>query len=128
MNNIKRPVLVGTTTIEKSELLASLLSEYNVEYRLLNARPENIEKESEIVAQAGCKSAITISTNMAGRGTDINLGGNVESLLKSKLNNVFLNCNNREDILTKISNDDDLKIFLPFFNKIDVHKNIHYTR
>ena len=80
MHSIKRPVLVGTTTIEKSELLASLLSEYNISYRLLNARPENIEKESEIIAQAGCKSAITISTNMAGRGTDINLGGNIESL------------------------------------------------
>ena len=119
MHNIKRPVLVGTTTIEKSELLASLLSEYNVEYRLLNARPENIEKESEIVAQAGCKNAITISTNMAGRGTDINLGGNVESLLKSKLNNIFLNSSNRDDIITKLSDSNELEIFIPFFNKLD---------
>jgi len=119
MNTIKRPVLVGTTTIEKSELLASLLSEYNVEYRLLNARPENIEKESEIVAQAGCKSAITISTNMAGRGTDINLGGNIESLLKSKFNNIFSNYNERENIIAKISNDNDLKVFLPFFTNLN---------
>ena len=117
MHNIKRPVLVGTTTIEKSELLASLLSEYNVEYRLLNARPENIEKESEIVAQAGCKNAITISTNMAGRGTDINLGGNVESVLKSKINNIFLNSSSRDDIITKLSDSNELEIFIPFFNK-----------
>ena len=76
MYNTGRPVLVGTTTIEKSELLAALLNEYKIPYRLLNARPENIEKESEIVSQAGCKNAVTIATNMAGRGTDIVLGGN----------------------------------------------------
>ena len=64
--NQSRPVLVGTTTIEKSELLAALLTEYQLPYRLLNARPENIESESEIIAQAGCKNAITIATNMAG--------------------------------------------------------------
>ena len=119
MYSIKRPVLVGTTTIEKSELLASLLSEYNISYRLLNARPENIEKESEIIAQAGCKSAITISTNMAGRGTDINLGGNVESLFKSKIINVLSDYNDYQSFLTKISDDIDLKIFFPFFNKLD---------
>ena len=82
MYNIGRPVLVGTTTIEKSELLAALLNEYKIPYRLLNARPENIEQESEIVAQAGCKNAITIATNMAGRGTDILLGGNPEVIDK----------------------------------------------
>ena len=76
MYTIGRPVLIGTTTIEKSELLAALLSEYKIPYRLLNARPENVESESEIVAQAGCKKAVTIATNMAGRGTDILLGGN----------------------------------------------------
>ena len=82
MYSIGRPVLVGTTTIEKSELLAALLSEYKIPYRLLNARPENVEKESEIVAQAGCKNAVTIATNMAGRGTDIVLGGNNETVSK----------------------------------------------
>jgi preprotein translocase subunit SecA len=76
MYELGRPVLIGTTTIEKSELLAALLKEYNIPYRLLNARPENVESESEIVAQAGCKNAVTIATNMAGRGTDILLGGN----------------------------------------------------
>ena len=85
MYQIGRPVLVGTTTIEKSELLAALLNEYNIPYRLLNARPENIESESEIVAQAGCKNAVTIATNMAGRGTDILLGGN-PNISNSSLN------------------------------------------
>merc|ERR1711907_773671 len=83
MYEIGRPVLVGTTTIEKSELLAALLNEYQIPYRLLNARPENIESESEIIAQAGCKNAVTISTNMAGRGTDILLGGNPTFLTNS---------------------------------------------
>ena len=84
MYNLGRPVLVGTTTIEKSELLAALLKEYQLPYRLLNARPENVESESEIIAQAGCKNAITIATNMAGRGTDIVLGGNPKSLTFSQ--------------------------------------------
>ena len=91
MNKIGRPVLVGTTTIEKSELLAALLSEYQIPYRLLNARPENVESESEIVAQAGCKKAVTIATNMAGRGTDILLGGNPTALTRSLLKNFFEN-------------------------------------
>ena len=89
MYNLGRPVLVGTTTIEKSELLAALLSEYKIPYQLLNARPENVENESEIVSQAGCKQAVTIATNMAGRGTDILLGGNVESLMTSVLKDSF---------------------------------------
>ena len=89
MYQLGRPVLVGTTTIEKSELLAALLSEYDIPYQLLNAKPENVEKESEIVAQAGCKNAVTISTNMAGRGTDIVLGGNPEILALSILKSLF---------------------------------------
>ena len=89
MSRVGRPVLVGTTTIEKSELLAALLNEYQISYRLLNARPENIESESEIVAQAGCKNAITIATNMAGRGTDIVLGGNPKSLTLSAFQKLF---------------------------------------
>ena len=77
ITNTDQPILIGTTSIEKSEMLAQLLSEYKLSYQLLNARPENIRKESEIVAQAGKKKMITIATNMAGRGTDIILGGNV---------------------------------------------------
>ncbi len=70
-----RPVLVGTTSVEKSELLSTLLSEQKVAHNLLNAKPENVEREAEIVAQAGRAGAVTIATNMAGRGTDIILGG-----------------------------------------------------
>lgn len=89
MYQIGRPVLIGTSTIEKSELLAALLNEYDVPYRLLNARPENVESESEIVAQAGCKNAVTIATNMAGRGTDIVLGGNSTFLTGTILRDYF---------------------------------------
>ena len=80
MYKIGRPVLVGTTTIENSEFLASLLKEYKLPYQLLNAKPENIKYESEILAQAGCRNTVTIATNMVGRGTDIVLGGNSEIL------------------------------------------------
>ncbi len=80
-----RPVLVGTTSVEKSELLSSLLSQEEVPHQLLNAKPENVERESEIVAQAGRKGAVTIATNMAGRGTDIILGGNADYMARLKL-------------------------------------------
>lgn len=82
MYQIGRPTLIGTTSVEKSELLAKLLDELNVPYNLLNAKPENIARESEIITQAGRKFAITISTNMAGRGTDIILGGNSYAMSK----------------------------------------------
>ena len=91
MHKIGRPVLVGTTTIEKSELLAALLSEYGIPYQLLNAKPENVESESLIVALAGCQKAVTIATNMAGRGTDIVLGGNPKLLAQSLLKKYFNN-------------------------------------
>jgi preprotein translocase subunit SecA len=90
MYKIGRPVLVGTTTIEKSELLAALLSEYNIPYRILNAKPENVESEAEIIAQAGYRKSVTIATNMAGRGTDILLGGNAIFLTRSLLKEFFL--------------------------------------
>jgi preprotein translocase subunit SecA len=80
-----QPILVGTTTVEKSEMLAQLLNEYNLSYQILNAKPENVRRESEIVAQAGAKGSITIATNMAGRGTDIILGGNINFKIQKKL-------------------------------------------
>lgn len=85
MYNLGRPVLVGTTSVEKSELLASLLVGYKIPYNILNAKPENVEREAEIIAQAGHKNVITIATNMAGRGTDIILGGNLDYMLKDKI-------------------------------------------
>lgn len=85
MHEMGRPVLVGTTSVEKSEVLSRLLIERGIPHNLLNAKPENVERESEIVAQAGRKGALTISTNMAGRGTDIILGGNAEYMARLKV-------------------------------------------
>lgn len=78
-----QPVLVGTVSIEKSEELAALLKRKGIKHNVLNAK--NHEKEAEIVAQAGKLGAVTVATNMAGRGTDIVLGGNAEFLAKSDL-------------------------------------------
>jgi len=85
-----QPILIGTTTVEKSDLLAQLLKEYKLSYQLLNAKPENVRRESEIVAQAGKKGSITIATNMAGRGTDIILGGNIEFQARKQLYNILV--------------------------------------
>jgi preprotein translocase subunit SecA len=90
MNEMGRPVLVGTTSVEKSEVLSRLLLEKNIAHQLLNAKPENVERESEIVAQAGRKGAVTISTNMAGRGTDIILGGNADYMARLKVREYFM--------------------------------------
>lgn len=84
-----QPILIGTTTVEKSEMLAQLLSEYKLSYQILNAKPENVRRESEIVAQAGKKNSITIATNMAGRGTDIILGGNINFKIQKKLYDIL---------------------------------------
>jgi len=84
-----QPILIGTTTVEKSEMLAQLLSEYKLSYQILNAKPENVRRESEIVAQAGKKGSITIATNMAGRGTDIILGGNINFKIQKKLYDIL---------------------------------------
>jgi preprotein translocase subunit SecA len=84
-----QPVLIGTTTVEKSEMLAQLLSEYKLSYQILNAKPENVRRESEIVAQAGKQGRITIATNMAGRGTDIILGGNINFKIQKELYDIL---------------------------------------
>ncbi|HSB78916.1 MAG TPA: preprotein translocase subunit SecA, partial [Candidatus Methylomirabilis sp.] len=77
---VGRPVLVGTTSIEKSEAVSSLLKRRGIPHQVLNAKPMYAEREAEVVAQAGRFKAVTISTNMAGRGTDILLGGNPKFL------------------------------------------------
>ena len=78
-----QPVLVGTISIEKSEYISSLLKRRGIPHTVLNAKYH--EKEAEIVAQAGKFGAVTIATNMAGRGTDITLGGNAEFMAKADL-------------------------------------------
>jgi preprotein translocase subunit SecA len=80
-----RPVLIGTKDVDKSEKLSGMLKRRGIKHELLNAKPENVGREAEIVAQAGRVGAVTISTNMAGRGTDIILGGNPETLAWARL-------------------------------------------
>jgi len=82
----QQPVLVGTTSIEKSEQLSELMKKRKIKHHVLNARYH--EQEATIVAQAGVPGAVTIATNMAGRGTDIQLGGNVEMRIKNELEGV----------------------------------------
>lgn len=85
-----RPILVGTTSVENSEILSGYLHDLKIEHKLLNAKPENVEREAEIIAQAGRKGAVTIATNMAGRGTDIILGGNADYMARLKLREYFM--------------------------------------
>jgi preprotein translocase subunit SecA len=143
----KQPILIGTTTVENSEMLGDLLKEYQLSYRLLNAKPENVKRESEIVAQAGEIGSITIATNMAGRGTDIILGGNITFKVRKqlynilvsyksqstsiKLNNIFhltkdINFTSQKflSVLNSLLNDDKFKNLsstgiLKFLNEID---------
>ncbi|MEO7674421.1 MAG: preprotein translocase subunit SecA, partial [Pyrinomonadaceae bacterium] len=84
-----RPVLVGTVSVENSELIAEKLKQIGIKHNVLNAKYH--EREAEIIAQAGRKSAVTIATNMAGRGTDILLGGNPESLAAEYLKRMEIN-------------------------------------
>jgi preprotein translocase subunit SecA len=77
-----QPVLVGTISVEVSELLSSRLTKRGIKHTVLNAKPEHAEREGEIIAEAGRPGAVTIATNMAGRGVDIKLGGNAEHLAR----------------------------------------------
>src|SRR5947209_19867266 len=80
-----QPVLVGTISVEVSELLSSKLRQKGVPHTVLNAKPEHAEREGEIIAEAGQSGAVTIATNMAGRGVDIKLGGNAEHLTQQEM-------------------------------------------
>ena len=80
-----QPVLVGTISVEVSELLGERLTKRGIKHTVLNAKPEHAAHEAEIVAEAGQPGAVTIATNMAGRGVDIKLGGNPEHLVGLQL-------------------------------------------
>jgi preprotein translocase subunit SecA len=86
-----QPVLVGTVSVETSEMLASRLKKLRIPHNVLNAKPEHAAREADIVAQAGRKGQVTIATNMAGRGTDILLGGNPEFLARQYLKEKQIN-------------------------------------
>jgi preprotein translocase subunit SecA len=90
MHKTGRAVLVGTTSVEQSDELSQLLREAGITHEVLNAKPENVEREAEIVAQSGRLGAVTIATNMAGRGTDIILGGNAEFMARLKLREILM--------------------------------------
>jgi preprotein translocase subunit SecA len=102
-----QPILIGTTSIEKSEILSDLFQSFNIPHQVLNAKPENIKKESEIIAQAGQAFAVTIATNMAGRGTDILLGGNPSFFAKQSIQKLFERNKNTEihELLSEYQND-----------------------
>jgi preprotein translocase subunit SecA len=89
LHGLGRPVLVGTRSVDKSEKLARRLVALGIPFQVLNAKPENAAREAEIVAQAGRYGAVTIATNMAGRGTDIILGGNPEPLAWARLKDQY---------------------------------------
>ena len=104
-NKIGRPVLVGTVSIEKSEYISSLLKKKGIKHNVLNAKQH--EREAYIIAQAGRIGAVTIATNMAGRGTDILLGGNAEYLAKENLEklNITPDKENYEELKNKALED-----------------------
>jgi preprotein translocase subunit SecA len=123
MHTIGRPVLIGTTSVEKSELLSSLLKEYGVPHNLLNAKPENLKREAEIIAQAGRKGAITIATNMAGRGTDILLGGNANYMARNAITQLIYKNKNAAQSKKLIEKDSQLQNLQKFLlSKITILK------
>jgi preprotein translocase subunit SecA len=89
LHNLGRPVLIGTRSVEKSEKLSERLRAVGIDHQVLNAKPENIDREAQIVAQAGRYATVTIATNMAGRGTDIILGGNPEYMAMARLKDKY---------------------------------------
>ena len=123
-NKIGQPVLVGTVSIEKSELLSSHLRKRGIKHNVLNAKHH--EKEAEIVAQAGKFGSVTIATNMAGRGTDIMLGGNAEYLAKNDMKKAGMT----DELIAEATgfaetdNEEILNARKMFAEKMSAHKEV----
>ncbi len=117
-----QPILVGTVSVEKSELLSDMLKRRGVKHTVLNAKFH--EKEAEIVAQAGKENAVTIATNMAGRGTDILLGGNAEFLAREKMRHMGYDDEMIEDAIGLAEDvSDEVKQARALYHKLyDEHK------
>ena len=117
-----QPILVGTVTVEKSEMISRTLLRERIKHNILNAK--NHRREAEIIAQAGQKGAVTIATNMAGRGTDILLGGNPEYLAKQDLRNQGVDENDIETACSFVQEvSDDIKVLREKYNKLlEEHK------
>jgi|688.fasta_scaffold09976_6 preprotein translocase subunit SecA len=124
-----QPLLIGTASVEKSEILSELFTIGKIPHQVLNAKPENVRRESEVIAQAGERFAITIATNMAGRGTDIILGGNSLFKVKQKLTEIFLEkkiSNTSFDEEQKKNENENFEWTTSLINQIsEEYKNLH---
>ena len=119
-----QPILIGTATVEKSEFLSELFEASQIPHQVLNAKPENVFRESEIVAQAGERSSVTIATNMAGRGTDIILGGNPIYQMKQFCTHLFIEKAEEiqpSSVLNQLENSNQLieEVFQEYSSKED---------
>jgi preprotein translocase subunit SecA len=120
-----QPILIGTASVEKSEFLSDLFKISKIPHQVLNAKPENVTRESEIVAQAGERYAVTIATNMAGRGTDIILGGNPIFKVKQKLTELILGKDSSSSVIPPeiLSFVEKIKMDYPESKKLDQLEN-----
>jgi preprotein translocase subunit SecA len=117
-----QPILIGTASVEKSEFLSDLFKVSKLPHQILNAKPENVFRENEIIAQAGERYAITIATNMAGRGTDIILGGNPMFNVKQQISEFVLENN---DVIFSSEIEKFIKnIFLEYEDLEELSKDI----
>lgn len=124
-----RPTLIGTTSIKQSELLSEMLKTLDIPHNLLNAKPENVAKESNIILKAGQYKTITIATNMAGRGTDIVLGGNAKIVTDKKMESYISN-KYYKDNQTKELNENEIQLIIEQIkftldSKQEVNKNLN---
>nr|QUE28545.1 SecA [Porphyrostromium boryanum] len=113
-----RPTLIGTTSISNSQLVSYLLTECNIPHNVLNAKPQNAIREAEIIAQAGRKKAVTIATNMAGRGTDIVLGGSSVELTKQTILGIL------HELKDNINSNKDITINTILEKHLENHENL----